>query len=177
MNSENPLANLKDIHLPDAVSAWPPAPGWWILAFLIVALLSWSIWIFWKKYQQKHLLRVSIATLEQLEKDFEKHQNPQQLIRQYSSLLRRVSIALFSRSEVASLTGQSWLEFLDNRAHTTLFNSEAGNLLVNAPYQKPEKSIEHLDQLTLSIKLWIEAVYRASSKKSVAKLEQGATDD
>jgi hypothetical protein len=174
MNSENPLANLKDIHLPDAVSAWPPAPGWWILAFLMLALLGWSIWTILKNYQQKHLLRVSITTLEQIEQDYKKHQNPQQLIRQYSSLLRRISLALFSRTEVASLTGQPWLEFLDEQASTTLFKSEAGNLLLNAPYQRPEKSIEHLEQLNEAMTKWIEAVYRASSKKSVTKLERSS---
>ncbi|MFT5452533.1 MAG: hypothetical protein ACI9N9_002026 [Enterobacterales bacterium] len=171
MNSENPLEKLKDIHLPDAVSAWPPAPGWWILAFLMLALLGWSIWIVWKRHQQKHLLRVSIATLAKIEKDYEKHQDPQQLIKQYSSLLRRISLALFSRSEVASLTGQPWLDFLDEQASTRLFKSEAGYLLLNAPYQKPDKSIEHLEQLNQSITLWIQAVYRTSSKKSVTKPE------
>ncbi|MFT5521526.1 MAG: hypothetical protein ACI9IA_002127 [Enterobacterales bacterium] len=174
MNSENPLENLKDIHLPEAVSAWPPAPGWWILAFLMLGLLSWSIWTVWKRYQQKHLLRVSIATLEQIEQDYEKHQDPQQLIRQYSSLLRRISLALFSRSEVASLTGEAWLAFLDERADTTLFNSEAGYLLLNAPYQRPEKTIEHLEKLTESMTSWVQAVYRASSKKSVTKVERSS---
>jgi hypothetical protein len=174
MNSENPLANLKDIHLPDAVSAWPPAPGWWILAFLILSLLGWSIWIVWKKYQQKHLFRVSITTLEAIENDYKKHQDPQLLIRQYSLLLRRISLALFPRSEVASLTGQAWLEFLDERAQTSLFKSEAGKLLLNAPYQRPERAIKHLEQLNDSMKNWIQAVYRASSNKSTTKPERSS---
>ncbi|WP_116134971.1 DUF4381 domain-containing protein [Tropicimonas sp. IMCC34043] len=32
------LDQLRDIHLPPAVSWWPLAPGWWVLAGLIVAM-------------------------------------------------------------------------------------------------------------------------------------------
>ena len=45
MSIENPLVNLKDIHLPSPVSFWPPAPGWWILAVLLISSLFfwWSV--------------------------------------------------------------------------------------------------------------------------------------
>ena len=36
MDSEELLAQLADIHLPAEVSYWPPAPGWWVLALLLL---------------------------------------------------------------------------------------------------------------------------------------------
>ena len=41
----DPLAELRGYHPPDPVSWWPPAPGWWLLALLILGLLTWvTVW-------------------------------------------------------------------------------------------------------------------------------------
>ena len=41
MNEPDPLAQLRDIHSPEAIPVWPPALGWWLLALmaLICAIL------------------------------------------------------------------------------------------------------------------------------------------
>ena len=32
------LPELRDIHLPDGVSAWPPAYGWWVMLAAVIAI-------------------------------------------------------------------------------------------------------------------------------------------
>ena len=41
MNEQDPLANLRDIYLPEPITAWPPAIGWWALILLGLLLLSY----------------------------------------------------------------------------------------------------------------------------------------
>ncbi|MCP3674309.1 MAG: DUF4381 domain-containing protein [Gammaproteobacteria bacterium] len=154
----NPLDNLRDIHLPEPVSAWPPAPGWWILAILVLVLIVWIVLKIRENYNQKQLLRVSLSSAIQLEQDYQNHKDPQLLVREYSSLLRRIALARFPRHEVASLTGSNWLTFLDDSAKENLFDCEAGKLLLFSPYQKPVETIEQLHQLTVAVHSWIKAV-------------------
>ena len=35
--SSNALEGLRDIHMPDPISVWPLAPGWWLAALAMVA--------------------------------------------------------------------------------------------------------------------------------------------
>ena len=50
----DPLAQLRDIHLPDTVSDWPPGPGWWVLALVLLlfgaALVIWAV----RRYRKNH---------------------------------------------------------------------------------------------------------------------------
>lgn len=163
MNGQNPLDMLRDIHLPGEVSPWPPAPGWWILAILCIVFILWVVRFIWKRHQQKRLLRLSVYTMSELEHAYRHHQDPALLVKQYSSLLRQIALARFPRQKIASLTGKSWLAFLDDSAGVNIFNADngktnAGNLLTLGPYQKTVPSVDHLNELTQAIHQWVRAV-------------------
>ena len=49
MQEQDPLAQLRDIHLPEAISVWPPAPGWWVLFIGIIALLA-TLAYYWRNH-------------------------------------------------------------------------------------------------------------------------------
>jgi len=177
MNAQNPLDMLRDIHLPTEVSAWPPAPGWWILLILSITLILWIIRFFWKKHQFNRVLRLSVYSMKELELAFEKHQDPALLVKQYSSLIRQIALARFPRQEIASLTGHSWLTFLDHSAGTSLFitdkgKTNAGNLLTLGPYQKSEAPIEHLNELKQAINQWVKDV-NSSGQQQQAQIVTG----
>lgn len=132
---------LRDIHLPDPISWWPPAPGWWLLAALLI-LIAIAVTITIKIYQSRQLKRDIAAELDQIKQNFERTHNKSQLARALSILLRRVSITYNPTDNIAGLTGDSWLTWLDDTHKTATakqpgnnkFKSETGRVLLSAPY-------------------------------------------
>ncbi len=135
---------LRDIHLPEPISWWPPAPGWLGLLVLFVLLLISALFIF-RLRQKGRLRRASRAGIEQVFTAYHTHGNPQHLVDGLSVLLRRIALSHYPRSEVAGLTGDAWLEFLDHGVVNTWaqsgFSTGAGAVLALGPY-KPHVDID-----------------------------------
>jgi hypothetical protein len=150
---------LRDIHLPDAVSWWPPAPGWWALAGLVIVLLV-VLWALRAWRRRRRLRNDAIAELARICDDFEHHDDELRLVRELSVLLRRIAISYYPRSDVAALTGDAWLRFLDESSHLHVqaqgFLNGAGKVLNTGPYQA------HLEidprGLIMLCRRWIEAL-------------------
>lgn len=129
--------DLRDIHLPEPISWWPIAPGWWLLMvslFLIIAV----IFILRKIYLGKQLKRDITSELENIKQQFQKTQNKSQLAKSLSILLRRASISYYPKTNIAGLTGEHWLAYLDNTnvklSEKNSFKNNAGKVLLSAPY-------------------------------------------
>ena len=124
---------LRDIHLPDNVSWWPIAAGWWLLLAIIILSIA-IIWFLHIKKERGRLRKQALAELEKVETRFNQHQDTQQLASELSILLRRVSISRYPRTDVAGLTGQAWLNFLN--AQTKSFDTDSANAILNGPFQR-----------------------------------------
>lgn len=149
---------LRDIHLPADPSWWPPAPGWWILLTLLAFVTVGIGYLYWHRQQMK-LSSVSLAreSLLALRLQYAGEHNAQVLVRELSVLLRRLSISTFPRVDTASLTGEAWLQFLDNTMSGQQFVQGAGRILIDAPYRAEFKAGE-LDSLLDLCDAWIVSV-------------------
>jgi hypothetical protein len=147
-NQADPLSQLRDIHLPAPVEAWPPAPGWWALgiiaAILAIAGIAWLVrW--WMKNRYR---REGLKQLEALRAKHEADRNDAVYLAGYSELLKRVALTHFPRNKVASLTGEAWVQFLDRAANTDEFRMGPGQALINGNYAPdPEVDVEALHRL------------------------------
>jgi hypothetical protein len=145
-----PLASLKDIHLPAEPSWWPPAPGWWGVALLMIAIVWLGVKL-WRSYRIKR--QPSDALIEQLEMinlSEDPVTNHQSLMRM-SALARQYAITRYGRSNIAALTGEKWIQFLDQTTDKPLFSPGAGRLLLDAPYRQPgDGDIEALKKILIT---------------------------
>jgi len=128
---------LRDLHLPDEVGLWPLAPGWWILIALLVAGAAIVVWRIVVARRKSAPRRLALARLDHCAADYAEHGDPVRLGAELSELLRRTMLAYAPRSEVAGLTGDAWLEWLDRDLDTPEFTRGPGRMLVELPYRDP----------------------------------------
>ena len=152
---------LRDIHLPDAVSWWPPAIGWWILVALILLAL-YLIPKLYRRFTFKPINKVANLAFQQVINDFKKHNNAMQVIREISKLLRQISMSYTGRESSAQLTGDHWVASLNALTTEDYFSNDVSQLIISAPYQK---NIDIDPQILISAtQCWIEALPARPSK-------------
>ena len=151
MPDQDPLAQLRDIHLPDPVGLWPPAPGWWLLAMLLLACLLVSVLLVRKKIRRNRYRRLALAELER--HDWQQL-SPSEALQQANQLLKQTALAAPFASDVAGLSGDNWLAFLDQSGNTLEFSEGVGRLLKDGPYQPGLADVDK-DALLKLTRQWI----------------------
>jgi hypothetical protein len=136
---------LRDLHLPEAIGWWPPAPGWWLLLALLLVGAIFAL---------RHLLairsrgaarRQALQDLDRLTAEFERHPDAVAFASRLSALLRRTMLAYAPRRDVAGLTGEEWLAWLDRDFDQPLFQTAAGRKLLELPYRRPSDEVAAMD--------------------------------
>jgi len=168
----DPLANLRDIHIPGAIDPWPPAIGWWLLAAIILIALGFGIFRIFKWWKSNQYRREAIRALTVL---LDNHETDKQYLRAYSDLLKRVALSKYPRESVANLTGEAWVSFLDRSARTQEFTMGEGQVLVQGNYEvNPSVNVEQLHKLGLH---WIKKHRKLESTKDADEDTQSSADN
>lgn len=131
----DPLAQLHDILLPDAIGWWPLAPGWWALLVFLLALIATAIFYRRRKTLRNHYRQQALAELFALDA---LAAEPAKLLQAYSVLLRRTALTAHPRQFPVDIKGEAWLAWLDHYCPETgggFFNG-SGKALLTGPYQK-----------------------------------------
>lgn len=124
---------LRDIHLPDPISWWPLAFGWW-LAFGAGCVLILATYILLRKYFKPTLRKEAINTLDCIEKTFHAHEDAVASLCELSTFLRRAMLSQKNAIDIAGVTGEAWLELLDQQLASHEFSQGVGRILLHGPY-------------------------------------------
>lgn len=114
MNPQDPLADLQPLRPVEALSWWPPAPGWWLLLGLVVAGLAAMAFLLWRRYRRNRYRRMALRQLARITDSHAHHKDPARLLGEVNSLLKAVVLHSYPGSEMASVTGERWLLFLND---------------------------------------------------------------
>lgn len=138
-------ATLRAIHLPEDVSWFPLAPGWWALLVLVILLMGVAYWL-WQRYQRQAFRREALKTLDTLQQ--QTNLAPLQLIDELSALLKRVAMTAHGREAVAGRSGDRWLQFLDETGQTKGFTQGPGQCLGRNRFQ-PQPALDAAGLMSL----------------------------
>ena len=143
------LKSLKDIHEPQPVSFWPPAPGWWIV-LICAPLFILLIRYVYRLQQRPKYKKLATQELGNIVANFEIQHNSHKTAKEISLLLRKVLVLKNKNVNVAGLIGDDWLQYLDEVSGSSFFTQGGGRILKTIPYQS--QSDEKIDDLILATK-------------------------
>ena len=151
MNPQDPLSQLRDIHLPETGGLWPPAPGWWVLAILLIAVLAALVWLFIRRRQRNRWFRSARAELARLERSAA---TTPAWFTQLNTLLKQAARERYPEQHPDALTGDAWVEFLLKTAPKDRVASRpVAEALVHSAW-RPEVSTKPADALAFA-RLWL----------------------
>ena len=143
---------LRDIHLPEPVSWWPPSLGWILLAVLL-PVLSVAGYYLYRHFRKQTALKTAGKILFSIRS--EPNQDRLQTLVAVSALLRRIAISTAPRTNAASLTGPAWLAYLDASLPDKPFSQGVGRCLADAQYRQTAPADTDLDELFKLCERWI----------------------
>ncbi|NOT11810.1 MAG: DUF4381 domain-containing protein [Methylococcaceae bacterium] len=145
---------LRDIHTSELIGWWPPAVGWWLLALAIPVLIFLVVWLY-KRLTRKTAIKTAKKLLRELKQDTTADKGTQ--LQALSILIRRVAISMNARTDVASLTGRLWLNYLDTPFKGSPFSEGVGRYLADAPYRQSLPDDLDVSQLINLCEEWLKA--------------------
>ncbi len=178
MDSAELLEQLADIHLPEPVSFWPPAPGWWLVALALLIVLGLLVARLMQSRRQRRICAFALQELDRVYDTFQADRNndAQQadrarllFLNQLNAVLRRVALWHFPHHNVASLSGRAWVDFIRKKGDSSLMTEEIANALAEGRFQ-PRCDID-AEQLHKFGERWMVSLYmNRSGAESPEKL-------
>ncbi len=89
----DPLAQLRDIHLPEAIGWWPPAPGWWLLTLLFILALAFTVRYLLTRRQNLYFRREANSLIKQCWENYQHNNDDRLFVETLFGIVRRAAIS------------------------------------------------------------------------------------
>lgn len=142
------LDRLADIVTLSPVSWWPLAPAWYLVTGAVLLLAGAAVFAAWHR-RRANAYRVSaLAALDQVGRD-------QDALLRIAEILKRTALAAAPRQQVAALSGERWVHWLNQSGNGVAFSETDRALLAGHVYGAGQPDELQIDALVNSARAWI----------------------
>lgn len=124
------LGDFVEVVSPAAISWWPQTAGWAWLGAILTGLVAYRAWRALHRWYRNRYRREAVARLERLAAAA----NADNLVADINRLLKLTALVAYSREQVARLSGEEWVRFLNRCCLAPPFSPDQAELLALAGY-------------------------------------------
>lgn len=156
MNAD-PLAQLRDIHLPPPIGWWPPAPGWWLLtllALMTVALLA----NIWRKRRARLVYRHQAKKLlDEIWQAYQSNRDSKRYLQALTAVIRRAASTESRHQQLLSLSAPQLLATINAPRIDSPMNNIAESAVQAILYGATSTPLTEGQAYTIfeSVQLWL----------------------
>ncbi len=152
------LAKMHDVKTPDAVSWWPPAPGWYVVAILLLGLVGVLIYQAICRYKKRRYRKIALKSLSNIRHQLyqSKALNSQQAVQESMQLMKRTFFSAYpgSRRYIAGLEGSAWIQLLQDTCKSPIPEQNLALEIQRALYHPSQKAVDN-ETIFIFCELWI----------------------
>lgn len=142
------MQTLHDIVVPDAVAYAPQTAAWAVVLVVLLGLGWWSVFAWVRHARRNHYRSLALARLADIEQRAAFSELP--------VLVKQTVLSICPRGDVASLSGDDWLRFLDGTYRGDAFTQGPGRQLPELAYGNADAVDRvHVEQLVQLVRHWI----------------------
>ena len=145
------LVDFVEVVSPAAISWLPQTAGWLWLAALLLAL---ALYYGWRKLQRWYRNRYRREAAARLQRLAETGAQDNWLV-ELNKLLKLTALAGFSREQVARLSGQEWVDFLNQHCASPPFSEDQAALLARGVYENVDVADGRRQALYAASRNWV----------------------
>ncbi|MFU1598739.1 DUF4381 domain-containing protein [Alteromonas macleodii] len=168
---QDPLAQLRDIHVPTEVNIWPLDWGWWVAIAVFLLALFCLYKTITAHIRHNKARKQALALLESI--SAQQSNWPVAL----NSILKRTAMSYYPTQQVAGLYGKQWQAFLTSalKSSDSKLESDLG-LLVSNVYQAPPTPSD-FETCKGAVKNWLSKAKLPKNEGAKGGVNDGGLND
>jgi hypothetical protein len=135
------IRGIVEVLPPGPISWFPSTIGWKLLLAMLLAATGYRLWKYWRYWRRNRYRAAALANLKRYRAE---NLAPEVELVRIAGLLKATALQVFPRQEIASLSGENWLQWLDESTERVIFSAPSRELLRDALYRgtAPDTTID-----------------------------------